>query len=84
MNLTEAAARLGVSPKTLRRAAEGGEIAAMHPFHDAPWIFRRADIDDPGFRERFEKRVNSKMEPARPDPRQLDLAIPTTYRGEAL
>lgn len=84
MNLTEAAARLGVSPKTLRRAAEDGEISAMHPLHDAPWIFRRSDIDDPGFRERFEKRINGKMEPAGPDPRQLDLAIPTTYRGEAL
>ena len=47
MNLTEAAARLGVSPKTIRKAAEGGEINAMHPLHDAPWIFRRADIDDP-------------------------------------
>jgi hypothetical protein len=84
MTLTEAAARLGVSPKTLRRAAEGGEIEAMHPLHDAPWIFRRADIDDPGFRERFEKRINGRMEPAGPDPRQLDLAISTTYRGEAL
>jgi DNA invertase Pin-like site-specific DNA recombinase/ribosomal protein L28 len=84
MNLTEAAARLGVSPKTIRRAAESGEIDAMHPLHDAPWIFRRADIDDPGFRERFGKRVNGKMPPAGPDPRQLDLTIPTTYRGEAL
>jgi hypothetical protein len=84
MNLTEAAARLGVSPKTLRRVVEDGEINAMHPLHEAPWIFRRADIDDPGFRERFEKRVNIKLRPAGPDPRQLDLTIPATYRGEAL
>jgi DNA invertase Pin-like site-specific DNA recombinase/ribosomal protein L28 len=84
MNLTEAAARLGVSPKTLRRVAEDGEIDAMHPLHDSPWIFRRADIDAPGFRERLEKRVNGKMRPAGPEPRQLDLTIPTTYRGEAL
>ncbi len=84
MNLTEAAARLGVSQKTIRRAAEAGEINAMHPLHDAPWIFRRADLDAPAFRERFEKRVNGKMGPAGPDPRQLDLTIPTTYRGEAV
>ena len=51
MNLTEAAARLGVSSKTIRRAAEAGGINAMHPLHDAPWIFRRTDIDDPVFRQ---------------------------------
>jgi DNA invertase Pin-like site-specific DNA recombinase len=84
MNLTEAAAHLGVSPKTIRRVAEAGEIAAMHPLHDSPWIFRRADIDDPVFRERFEKRINGKMRPAGPDPRQLDLKISGTYRGEAV
>lgn len=84
MNLTEAAARLGVSSKTIRRAAEAGEINAMHPLHDAPWVFRRDDIDDPVFRERFERRVNGKIGPAGPDPRQLDLTIPNTYRGEAV
>jgi ribosomal protein L28 len=84
MTLTDAAARLGVSPKTLRRAAEDGEVDAMHPLHAAPWIFRRADIDAPGFREQLEKRINGRMRPAGPDPRQLDLTIPTIYRGEAL
>lgn len=84
MNLTEAAARLSVSPKTLRRAAESGEIAAMHPLHDAPWIFRSADIDDPVFRKRFEGRINGKRQPTGPDRCQLDLAISGTYRGEAV
>ena len=31
LNLTKAAAHLGVSPKTLRLAAESGEIEALHP-----------------------------------------------------
>ena len=31
LNLTKAAAHLGVSPKTLRLAAEGAEIEALHP-----------------------------------------------------
>ena len=84
MNLTEAAARLGVSPKTIRRAAESGKIDAMHPLHDAPWIFRRADVDDPSFRERFEERVNGKTRPAGPDRHQLVLTISGTYRGEAV
>jgi DNA invertase Pin-like site-specific DNA recombinase len=83
MNLTEAAAHLGVSPKTVRRAVEDGEIKAMHPLQDAPWIFKRADIDEPAFRERFEKRVSRKP-PAGPDRRQLDLTISSTYRGEAV
>jgi hypothetical protein len=83
MNLTEAAAHLGVSPKTVRRAVEDGAIDAMHPLHDAPWIFKRADIDAPAFRERFERRLRRKT-PAGPDRRQLDLTISTTYRGEAV
>src|SRR4051812_9125613 len=42
MNLTKAAAFLSVSTKTLRLAAEGGEIEAEHPLADGPWLFRRA------------------------------------------
>jgi hypothetical protein len=38
-----AAARLlQVAPKTLRIAAEAGEIEALHPLPDGPWIFSRA------------------------------------------
>jgi Cytochrome bd terminal oxidase subunit II len=33
---------LGIAPKTLRRAAEAGEIEALHPLPDGPWIFARA------------------------------------------
>jgi hypothetical protein len=42
LNLTKAAALIGVSPKTLRLAAECGEIGATHPLPDGPWIFSRA------------------------------------------
>jgi DNA invertase Pin-like site-specific DNA recombinase len=45
LNLTKAAAHLGVSAKTLRRAAESAEIEALHPLPDGPWIFRRATLD---------------------------------------
>ena len=45
LNLTKAAALLGISPKTLRLAAESGEIDAIHPLADGPWIFSRADLD---------------------------------------
>lgn len=39
MNLTKAAAFLGVSPRTLRLAVDRGEIEAEHPLPDGPWIF---------------------------------------------
>lgn len=41
MNLTQAARFVGVSPKTLRLAAERGDIEAVHPLRDGPWIFKR-------------------------------------------
>ena len=45
MNLTEAAAFLGISPRTLRLAVERGEIAADHPLADGPWIFNRRILE---------------------------------------
>src|SRR4029077_11632427 len=39
LNLSDAAKLLKVAPKTLRLAAEAGEVEASHPLPDAPWIF---------------------------------------------
>ena len=39
MNLTQAARFLELSPRTLRLAAERGEIVADHPLPEGPWIF---------------------------------------------
>ena len=41
MNLTEAARQLNMSARTVRIAAERGEIAAEHPLPDGPWVFNR-------------------------------------------
>ena len=41
LNLTEAARLIGVSARTLRLAAERGELEAEHPLPDGPWIFNR-------------------------------------------
>jgi len=84
MNLTEAAAHLQVAPKTLRRAVEHGDVKALHPLPDGPWVFNRADIDDPTFRQRFDNRQSDFATPAGPHDEQLTLEISTTYRGEAL
>lgn len=84
MTLTQAAAYLGVSSRTARRLAEQAVVKAVHPLHDGPWIFNRADLDDPELCERLAARPGPNEAPAGPPDDQLDLAISTTYRGEAL
>jgi hypothetical protein len=73
LNLSQAAALVGVAPRTLRLAAERGEIDAMHPVADGPWMFRRADLDgDPG--QSLVQRVRSAPQhPALPSPAQQSL-----------
>ena len=47
LNLSNAARLLKITPKTLRLAAEAGEISAIHPLSEGPWIFARADLSTP-------------------------------------
>jgi DNA invertase Pin-like site-specific DNA recombinase len=47
LTLSKAAAVLGVAPRTLRLAANRGEIDAVQPLADGPWLFRRSDLDGP-------------------------------------
>jgi hypothetical protein len=73
LNLTNAAGLLRVSAKTLRLAAESGEIEAIHPLADGPWIFSRSVLDGPAARllaERAKRRLNH---PAGPHPDQQNL-----------
>ncbi len=44
LNLGNAAKLLKIAPKTLRLAAEVGEIEAIHPLTDGPWIFARTAL----------------------------------------
>jgi len=44
LNLSNAAKLLKIAPKTLRLAAETGEIEAIHPLSDGPWIFARTSL----------------------------------------
>jgi DNA invertase Pin-like site-specific DNA recombinase len=41
MTLTQTAALIGVSPRTLRLAVKRGEFKAEHPLADGPWIFNK-------------------------------------------
>ena len=68
LNLNRAAGVLRIAPRTLRLAAERGEIAAKHPMPDGPWLFNRADLlADSALRLAERARSGSKY-PAVPDP----------------
>lgn len=44
MNLTEAAAFLGIAPRTLRLAVDAGKLHADHPLADGPWVFNYTEL----------------------------------------
>ena len=57
MNLTDAAALLDVSPRTLRLAIDRGDISADHPFADGPWIISR-DVMEGESAQALKRRVS--------------------------
>lgn len=73
LNLTNAAALLGVSAKTLRLAAESGQIDATHPLADGPWIFDRSILDGLPGRAVVERAKRGSKYPAGPHPDQQAL-----------
>lgn len=77
VNLSQAAAIVGVSPKTLRVAAERGEIAARHPLEDGPWLFSRTDLDGSAGWSLAVRSQRNPKHPAGSDPAQQTL-FPST------
>ena len=63
LNLGNAAKLLKIAPKTLRLAAEAGQIEAFHPLSEGPWIFARASL--------ITAAAQSIAERARQNPRYL-------------
>jgi DNA invertase Pin-like site-specific DNA recombinase len=45
LNLTQAAKDLGITTVPLRKAVQRGEIPALHPLKDGPWIFQQKDLE---------------------------------------
>ncbi len=78
LNLTQAANRVGVAARTLRLAAERGEIDAAHPLADGPWVFSRAALDGPAARVLAQEALNRGKHPAVPHPAQQSLFASTT------
>ena len=78
LNLTKAAALLDIAPKTLRLAAEAGEIASHHPLADGPWLFNRADLRGPGAESLTKRARKCHGHPTGPCPEQQNLFTSTT------
>ncbi|WP_244424549.1 hypothetical protein [Methylobacterium nodulans] len=77
LNLSQAAALVGVAARTLRLAAERGEVDAVHPLADGPWVFSRAALDSPAARALAQGTLNRSKHPAVPDPAQQSLFAST-------
>lgn len=78
LKLNEAAAMIGVSPRTLRVAIERGEIPGEHPLPDGPWVIRRSDLQSPAAATLVERAHRRTDTPAKPDPRQKSLGFSST------
>jgi hypothetical protein len=78
MNLTDAAALLDVSPRTLRLAIDRGDISADHPFADGPWVISR-DVMQGESAQALKRRVSrGTRRPAVPDSLQDQTLFSTT------
>jgi DNA invertase Pin-like site-specific DNA recombinase len=73
LNLSNAAKLLHIAPKTLRLAAEAGEIEAIHPLADGPWIFARAALTTSAARSITERARQNPRYPAGSHPGQQSL-----------
>ena len=78
LNLTQAAARVGVAARTLRLAAERGEVDAVHLLADGPWVFSRAALDGPAARALAQQALSRGKHPVLPHPAQQTLFTSTT------
>ena len=73
LNLRNAAALVGVAPRTLRLAVEAGEIAAMRPLAEGPWIFKREDLTGAAAKTIAQRARTGTKHPAVSDPAQQNL-----------
>ena len=78
LNLGNAAKLLKIAPKTLRLAAEAGEIEAFHPLSDGPWIFARALLITTAAQSIAERARQNPRYPAGSHPSQQSLFPSTT------
>src|SRR6202165_3555407 len=73
LNLSNAAPILQIAPKTLRLAAEAGEIESIHPLSEGPWIFARAALTTFAAQSLHERARQNPNYPAGSHPNQQNL-----------
>jgi DNA invertase Pin-like site-specific DNA recombinase len=73
LNLTDAAATLGVCTITLRRAIDRGVIQASHPFPDGPWIIHRSQLETGQGQAVALRAQRHHRTPAQPKPNQQNV-----------
>jgi hypothetical protein len=73
LNLTNAARLLGVTTKTLRLAAEAGDIQGVHPLPDGPWIFAGSELGNPPALQLAQRARQNPKYPAGSHPDQQNL-----------
>ena len=73
LNLSNAARLLGVTPKTLRLAAEAGDIESIHPLPEGPWIFSRSALGGPAAQHIVHRARQNPKHPAGSHPNQQNL-----------
>lgn len=78
LNLGGAAKLLGITPKTLRLAAEAGEIEGTHPLPDGPWIFSRSKLATSQTRQILDRVRQNPRHPTGSHPDQESLFPSTT------
>lgn len=78
LNLRNAAALVGVAPRTLRIAVETGEIEAMRPLAEGPWVFKREDMAGEAAKTIALRARNSPKHPTVSNPAQQNLFPATT------
>ena len=84
MTLTEAATYLDVNSITVRRAIQRGEVAALHPLADGPWVLKRADLDRPEVQAVFEAIRARRKTPGSPASGDETLMFPGWQGDHAL
>jgi hypothetical protein len=78
LNLSDAARILNIAPKTLRLAAESGQIKVSHPLPDSVWIFARAALASDAAKSIVERARNTVRHPAGPVSGQQSFFSSTT------
>jgi len=67
-----------VAPKTLRIAAEAGEIEGIHPLPEGSWIFNRIELDESATHHLAKRARQNPKYPTGSHPDQQSLFSSTT------